>query len=61
VVGKTKTSGGQWEDNPVAASWDIGTLSYAGMQLENNGMENVCTIKKRSCRHGKRETGKSAG
>lgn len=31
VVGKTKTSGGQWEDNPVAASWDIGTLSYAGM------------------------------
>lgn len=31
VVGETTLPGGQWEDNPVAASWDIGTLSYAGM------------------------------
>lgn len=31
VFGKTSTAGGQWEDNPVDASWDIGTLSYAGM------------------------------
>ena len=31
VVGHTNNAGGQWVDNPVAASWDIGTLSYAGM------------------------------
>ena len=31
VVGNTVTAGGQWVDNPVHASWDIGTLSYAGM------------------------------
>jgi hypothetical protein len=31
VVGNTKAAGGQWVDNPVQASWDIGTLSYAGM------------------------------
>jgi hypothetical protein len=31
VIGNTNTAGGQWVDNPVAASWDIGTLSYGGM------------------------------
>jgi hypothetical protein len=31
VVGDTHDAGGQWVDNPVQASWDIGTLSYAGM------------------------------
>jgi hypothetical protein len=31
VVGKTERAGGQWVDNPVKASWDIGTLSYASM------------------------------
>ncbi|KAI1609200.1 hypothetical protein EDD37DRAFT_142630 [Exophiala viscosa] len=31
VIGNTKNAGGQWVDNPVHASWDIGTLSYAGM------------------------------
>ena len=31
VLGNTLRAGGQWADNPVAASWDIGTLSYAEM------------------------------
>ncbi|MCJ1255951.1 hypothetical protein MMC24_003770 [Lignoscripta atroalba] len=31
VIGNTAQAGGQWADNPVAASWDIGTLSYAEM------------------------------
>ncbi|KAL9119982.1 MAG: hypothetical protein Q9187_003458, partial [Circinaria calcarea] len=31
VLGNTVEAGGQWADNPVAASWDIGTLSYAEM------------------------------
>ncbi|EXJ61857.1 hypothetical protein A1O7_02287 [Cladophialophora yegresii CBS 114405] len=31
VLGQTQQPGGQWVDNPVQASWDIGTLSYAGM------------------------------
>ncbi|KAF7507031.1 hypothetical protein GJ744_011055 [Endocarpon pusillum] len=31
VIGNTTSPGGQWVDNPVQASWDIGTLSYAGM------------------------------
>ncbi|KAL1860928.1 hypothetical protein Plec18167_003791 [Paecilomyces lecythidis] len=31
VFGDTPHPGGQWVDNPVAASWDIQTLSYAGM------------------------------
>ncbi|MCJ1284830.1 hypothetical protein MMC26_004167 [Xylographa opegraphella] len=31
VLGNTANAGGQWADNPVAASWDIGTLSYAEM------------------------------
>lgn len=31
IVGKPKQTGGQWADNPVKASWDIGALSYAGM------------------------------
>lgn len=31
VLGNTTTTGGQWVDNPVQASWDIGTLSYGGM------------------------------
>jgi len=31
VIGNTNSAGGQWVDNPVHASWDIGTLSYAGM------------------------------
>lgn len=31
VVGNTSAAGGQWVDNPVKASWDIATLSYAGM------------------------------
>ena len=31
VIGNTNATGGQWVDNPVQASWDIGTLSYGGM------------------------------
>ena len=31
VLGNTAQVGGQWADNPVSASWDIGTLSYAEM------------------------------
>lgn len=31
VFGNNARAGGQWEDNPVDASWEIGTLSYAGM------------------------------
>ncbi|MCJ1484272.1 hypothetical protein MMC06_004440 [Schaereria dolodes] len=31
VIGNTIQAGGQWADNTVAASWDIGTLSYAEM------------------------------
>ena len=31
VLGNTTQVGGQWADNPVSASWDIGALSYAGM------------------------------
>lgn len=31
VVGQPHHAGGQWADNPVKASWDIGALSYAGM------------------------------
>ncbi|MCJ1402371.1 hypothetical protein MMC11_005591 [Xylographa trunciseda] len=31
VLGNTAKTGGQWADNPVSASWDIGTLSYAEM------------------------------
>lgn len=31
VIGNTSVTGGQWVDNPVQASWDIGTLSYGGM------------------------------
>ena len=31
VIGNTSEPGGQWADNPVAASWDIGALSYAEM------------------------------
>ncbi len=31
LIGNTESAGGQWVDNPVHASWDIGTLSYAGM------------------------------
>lgn len=31
VIGNTKHTGGQWVDNPVKASWDIGALGYAGM------------------------------
>ena len=31
VLGNTGQAGGQWADNPVSASWDIGTLSYAEM------------------------------
>jgi len=31
VLGNTAKAGGQWADNPISASWDIGTLSYAGM------------------------------
>ena len=31
VLGNTPHAGGQWADNPVSASWDIGTLSYAEM------------------------------
>ena len=31
VLGNTPHAGGQWSDNPVDASWDIGTLSYAEM------------------------------
>lgn len=31
VLGNTAHAGGQWADNSVSASWDIGTLSYAEM------------------------------
>ncbi|KAL6720612.1 hypothetical protein ACLMJK_002537 [Lecanora helva] len=31
VLGDTLQPGGQWADNPVSASWDIGALSYAEM------------------------------
>ncbi|KIW31052.1 uncharacterized protein PV07_02735 [Cladophialophora immunda] len=31
VIGQAHSAGGQWVENPVRASWDIGTLSYAGM------------------------------
>ncbi|EXJ87236.1 hypothetical protein A1O3_04195 [Capronia epimyces CBS 606.96] len=31
VIGNTPRAGGQWVDDPVHASWDIETLSYAGM------------------------------
>ena len=31
VLGNTHQAGGQWADNPVAASWDIKALSYAEM------------------------------
>ena len=31
VIGNAPAAGGQWVDNPVRASWDIETLSYAGM------------------------------
>jgi hypothetical protein len=31
VFGSARCAGGQWVENPVKASWDIGTLSYANM------------------------------
>jgi len=31
VLGDSANAGGQWADNPIAGSWDIGTLSYAEM------------------------------
>ncbi|KAL8785841.1 MAG: hypothetical protein Q9195_008464 [Heterodermia aff. obscurata] len=31
VLGNTSRVGGQWADNPIAGSWDIGALSYAEM------------------------------
>lgn len=31
VLGNSSQSGGQWADNPIAGSWDIGALSYAEM------------------------------
>ncbi|KAK3065453.1 hypothetical protein LTS18_006164 [Coniosporium uncinatum] len=31
ALGGSSRPGGQWADNPVTASWDIGTLSYAEM------------------------------
>ena len=31
VLGNTSRAGGQWADNPIAGSWDIGALSYAEM------------------------------
>lgn len=31
VLGNTAQAGGQWADNPVSASWDIGALSYSEM------------------------------
>ena len=40
VIGETREAGGQWVDNPVQASLDIGTLSYAGMiSLPGYGFE----------------------
>lgn len=40
VLGNTAQVGGQWADNPVSASWDIGTLSYAEMlSLPGYGFE----------------------
>lgn len=29
VLGNAPRAGGQWADNPISASWDIGALSYA--------------------------------
>ena len=31
VLGNTADAGGQWADNPIAGSWDIGALSYTEM------------------------------
>ncbi len=31
VLGNTAQVGGQWADNPISASWEIGALSYAEM------------------------------
>lgn len=31
VLGNTAKAGGQWADNPIAGSWDMGALSYAEM------------------------------
>ena len=31
VLGNTAQAGGQWADNPVLASWEIGALSYSEM------------------------------
>jgi len=31
VFGSARSTGGQWVENPVKASWNIGTLSYANM------------------------------
>jgi hypothetical protein len=31
VFGSSRCAGGQWVENPVKASWDVGTLSYANM------------------------------
>lgn len=31
VLGNSSQPGGQWADNPIAGSWDIGALSYAEM------------------------------
>ena len=31
VLGNTANAGGQWADNPIEGSWDIGALSYAEM------------------------------
>lgn len=41
VLGNTAEAGGQWADNPVSASWDIGTLSYSEMlSLPGYSFEN---------------------
>lgn len=31
VLGSSKAAGGQWQESPVEASWDIGALSYADL------------------------------
>lgn len=43
LMGNTAQAGGQWADNPVSASWDIGTLSYAEMlSLPGYSFEEHC-------------------
>ncbi|MCJ1390347.1 hypothetical protein MMC18_003206 [Xylographa bjoerkii] len=45
VLGNTANAGGQWADNPVSASWDIGALSYAEMlSLPGYSLSDHCKV-----------------